>query len=159
MKGIVMIHLESEDERLLTYWQAIQDRANREWSALSAKQDASEVDEFFYHRLMYAYYQLRSMADTHIEEILSGRVQWHRHEAERQQARKRRLSQAKPGDILHHRREGDFILRRRNKDTFRVEPRGGGSQRTLPQEDFRDATHAPEIKPPAQVIAHPLFDS
>lgn len=154
-----MINLEPEDKRLLVYWEAIRDRANREWGELQARENASEVDQFFCHQLRYAYGQIRSTANRNIEEILSGSVQWHRHEVERQQARELRLEQAQPGDVLHHIREGEFILRRRNKYHFRVEPKDGGPERTLPQGDFRDATLIPKHEPAPRLLTAPLFDA
>lgn len=153
-----MVILEPEDEQLLAHWQAILDRVNRELSTLEALQDASEVDYYFHSRLMQPYGQMRSDAHFHIEDILSGRVQWHRHEVARLLARKERLCQAKPGDILHHIREGDFILVRRNKEDFRVRPLAGGAECKLPQGDFRDATRASTEDPPS-VIPLTLFDS
>ena len=104
---------------------------------------------------MSPYGQIRAMANTNIQEIRSGRVQWHRHEMERIQARRQRLERAGPGDILHHRREGDFVLRKRLKYTFRVEPYGGGPQRVLPHEDFMDATSTAEVVEPEQPEASP----
>ena len=154
-----MVTLEPEDRYQLTYWTAIRDRIDQEWAQLVARQDVSEIDHFFYSHLMSQYGQLRSMANMNIEEILNGRVQWHRHELERMQARQQRLEQAQPGDILHHRRDGDFILRRRNKYHFRVEPCEGGSQRVLPQEDFIDATSASKPESPVPAVISPtLFD-
>jgi hypothetical protein len=109
---------------------------------------------------MQPYGQMRSDAHFHIEDILSGREQWHRHEQARIKAREERLAQAKPGDILHHIREGDFMLVRRNKADFRVRPLAGGAECKLPQGDFQDATLAQSEDPPApSAIPLTLFDS
>lgn len=155
-----MVILEPQDEQLLTHWQAILDRVNQELGALEALQDASEVDHYFHSRLMQPYGQMRSDAHFHIQDILSGKTQWHRHEEARMKARKERLAQAKPGDILHHIREGDFLLVRRNKEDFRVTSLAGGAQCKLPQGDFLDATLAQtEASPTLSAVPLTLFDS
>src|SRR5581483_7650947 len=156
----MMVVLEPEDEQLLAHWQAILDRVNRELGALEALQDASAVDYYFHSRLMQPSGQMRSDAHFHIEDILRGREQWHRDEQARIKARKERLALAKPGDILHHIREGDFLLVRRNKEDFRVRKLSGGAECKLPQGDFLDATLAQREDPPTpSAVPQTLFDS